>query len=131
MRWSQAINALELKHTTTLFVLCDHYILSRNGELLMIKYRTIIMVGLWCYNQSGMTELLIMREPHYGRTCFKSVKTLGDQHSQLWNRPWPLASVFSTTKNVEFLRLFLYRTPKVLLSYKYILISNNPKNAEK
>ena len=23
------------------------------------------MVGLWCYNQSGVAELLIMRDPHY------------------------------------------------------------------
>ena len=53
-----------------------HYILS-NGELLLIEYRPIIMVGLWCYNQSGVTELLIMRDPHYGQMCFKSVKTLG------------------------------------------------------
>ena len=30
------------------------------------------MVGIWCYNQSGVTELLIMRDPHYGRMCFKS-----------------------------------------------------------
>ena len=36
----------------------------------------IIIVGLWCYNQSGVTDLLIMRDPHYGQTCFKSVKTL-------------------------------------------------------
>ena len=35
------------------------------------------MVGLWYYNQSGVTELLIMRDPHYGRMCLKSVKTLG------------------------------------------------------
>ena len=43
----------------------------------MIKYRSIIMVGLWCYNQSGVIELLIMRHPHYGRMCFKLGKTLG------------------------------------------------------
>ena len=41
------------------------------------------MVGLWSYNQSGVTELLIMRDPHYGRMCFKevkSVKTFGAQY---------------------------------------------------
>ena len=27
-------------------------------------------------SQDGVTELLIMRDPHYGRMCFKSVKTL-------------------------------------------------------
>ena len=47
----------------------------------MIKYRPIIMAGLWCYNQSGVTELSNMRDPYYGRMCFKSVKTLGDLHS--------------------------------------------------
>ena len=31
------------------------------------------MVGLWHYNQSCVTELLIMRDPHYDRMCFKSV----------------------------------------------------------
>ena len=31
------------------------------------------MVGLWYYNQN---QLLIMRDPHYVRMCFKSVKTL-------------------------------------------------------
>ena len=31
------------------------------------------MVGLWYYNQSGVTELLIMRDTYYGRMCFKSV----------------------------------------------------------
>ena len=27
------------------------------GELWLIKYRPFIMVGLWCYNQSGMLKL--------------------------------------------------------------------------
>ena len=52
-----------LKHTITLFALSDRYILRR--ELLLIKYRPIIMVGIWCYKQSGVTELFIMRDPHY------------------------------------------------------------------
>ena len=52
-----------------------------NGNLLLIKYKPIIMVGLMRYNQSGVTELLIMRDSHYGRMCFKSVKTLGALHS--------------------------------------------------
>ena len=51
------------------------------------------MVGLWYCNQSGVTELLIMRDPHYqgdyGRMCLKSVKTLGALHSQLLKRPRP------------------------------------------
>ena len=40
-----------------------------------------IMVGLWYYNQSGVTDLLIMRDLHYDQMCFKSVKTLGVPHS--------------------------------------------------
>ena len=57
--------------------------LAWNGELLLIKYRPIIMVGRWCYNQSGVTDLFIMRDPHYGRMCIKSVKTLVALHSLL------------------------------------------------
>ena len=38
------------------------------------------MVGLWYYNQSGVTDLLIMRDLHYGRMCFKSVKSLRALH---------------------------------------------------
>ena len=48
----------------------------------------------WCvfryYNESGVTELLIIRDPHYGRMCFKSVKTSGV----------PSASAFFTSKNI-------------------------------
>ena len=72
-----------IKHATTLFSLSDHYILDGNGELLFIKCRPIIMAGLWCYNQSGATELLIMSDFYYGLICFKSVKTLGALHSYL------------------------------------------------
>ena len=62
------------------------------------------MVGLWCYSQSGVTELLIiMRDLHYGRMCFKSGKTRGALHSKLWKRPRPSASAFSTAKNEELL----------------------------
>ena len=75
-------------------------------ELLLINYIHIIMVGLWCYNQSGVTELLIMRDPHDGRMCFKSFKTLGTLHSQLWRKPRPSASAFPTAKNVDFLGLY-------------------------
>ena len=31
----------------------------------------------WYYIQSGVTDLLIMGDPHYGGMCFESVKTLG------------------------------------------------------
>ena len=52
-----------------------------NGKLSLIYYGSIIMVGLWCYNQSGVTELLIMRDSYHVRMCFKSVKTLRVIHS--------------------------------------------------
>ena len=73
---------------------------------MLIKYRPIIMVGILCYNQSGVTELLTMRDPHDGRMCFKSVKTLGALHSLLWKKPRPLASAVSTAKSVELLGLY-------------------------
>ena len=34
------------------------------------------MVGLWYYNQSGVTVLCIMRDPHYDRMFFKSLNPL-------------------------------------------------------
>ena len=50
----------ETHHYVIFFVRPRH---SKPGmELLLIKYRPIIIVGLWCYNQSGVTELLIMRD---------------------------------------------------------------------
>ena len=39
------------------------------------------ILHLWYYNQSGVTELLILRDPQYDRMCFKSVKTLRVLHS--------------------------------------------------
>ena len=73
---------LRLKHATTLFSLSGHYILSRQWRMsLLTKYRSILLADLWCYNQAGVTDLLIMRDPHYGRPCFMSVKTLGVLHS--------------------------------------------------
>ena len=46
---------------------------SNSGKLgfLLLKHTT----------QSGVSELLIMRDPHYERVCFKSVKTLGPVHA--------------------------------------------------
>ena len=72
---------LVLKHIKHYFHRPATTFLAENGELLLVKYRPIIMVGLWCYNQSGVNELLIMMDPHYGRMCFKAVKTLGALHS--------------------------------------------------
>ena len=42
----------------------------------------------------ALKELLILRDSHYVRMCFKSVKTL-------WKKPRPSAKAFSTAKNVE------------------------------
>ena len=64
-----------LKHTATLFALSDHYILSREWRVIVNQVQTNYRgIGLWYYNQSGVTELLIMRGHYYGRMCFKSVK---------------------------------------------------------
>ena len=69
---------LVLKLTSKLLFLSDQ---AGGEELLFIKY---IYHGrpIWYafYNQSGVTELLITRDPYYGRMCFKSVKTLGFFH---------------------------------------------------
>ena len=40
-------------HYYTLFALSDHDILSRGWTVIVIKYRPIIKVWLWCYNQSS------------------------------------------------------------------------------
>ena len=75
-----------LKHTTTLFSLSDHHILSREWRVIVDLVQTNNYYhgrGLWYYNQSGVTELLIMWHALYVRMCFKSVKTLGVLHSYL------------------------------------------------
>ena len=41
------------------------------------------MMDIWYYNQSGVAELLIMRDPHYGKMCFKSFQILRALHSYL------------------------------------------------
>ena len=62
-----------LKHTTTLFALFDHYILSREWRVIVDQVQT---------NYHGRPrELSSVRDPHEGRMCFKSVKTLGALHS--------------------------------------------------
>ena len=50
-----------------------------------------------------------MRDPYYGRMCFKSVKTLGAVHYLLWKKLRPLASAFFTAKNVQLLGLYPIR----------------------
>ena len=63
--WISVAFHLVFKHTTTLFALSDHYVLSREWRVFVEQ------VQVWCYNQPGVTKLLIMRDPHYGWMCFK------------------------------------------------------------
>ena len=65
-----------LKHTTTLFSLSDHYILSRELRIFVDKVLTNYYGRPMVLNLSSVTQLLIMRDLHYARMCFKSVKTL-------------------------------------------------------
>ena len=117
------VYSFQLKHTTTLFSLSVHYILSREWRVIVDQV-PIIMVGLWCYNQLGVTELLILMDPHYGGMCFKSVKSIGTL-SQLWKGPLPSASAFSTAKNVELLGSYPMHTLKLsLVRLMYLQISS-------
>ena len=63
------------------------------------------MVDIWYYNQSPVTELLIVRDPHNGWMCFESARSstflAGEKAS---------ASAFSTAKNVAFLELYPIHT---------------------
>ena len=72
-----------------------HHILNLEWRVFLIKYILIIMIDLLYFNQSGATELLLMRDSHNGRMCFKSVKILGVLHSSpfLLNR---LVNIFHT-----------------------------------
>ena len=58
------------------------------------------MVGLGCYDQSGVTEQLVMRDTHYARMCFKPselyILSCGKDHG---------LGLF-TTKNVKLLGLY-------------------------
>ena len=116
-------HSLFLKHTTTLLYLSDHYILSREWETIVDQVQTD-------YHGRPMvlcvTELLIMREPHYGRICFKSVKTLGALHSSLWKKSRPSASTLSTAKNVELLGVY----PILLCEHRPVGVCSifGPKN---
>ena len=60
------IFCLSSYNTITLVFLSDHYILIRESRVIVDQVQTnYIMVGLWYYNQLDVTELLIMRDPHY------------------------------------------------------------------
>ena len=63
----------------------DLYILSREWRVIVDQE---VGIQTDCHGrpnsttfQAGVTELLIMRARHYGRVCFKSVKTLAALYS--------------------------------------------------
>ena len=62
------------------------------------------MVGIWCYNQSGVTELLIMKYTHYGRMCLSQLKP--SELLAFLDVETAEASAFSTAKNEELLGLY-------------------------
>ena len=78
---NRQIEVPELKHTTTLFALFDHDILSWEGRVVVDQIHINYHGRHMRYDQSDATELLIIKDPHYGRMCFKSVKTLEALHS--------------------------------------------------
>ena len=53
-----------MKHNTTLFALCDHWILSR-------EWRVIFDYNI----ETECDRTVEFEDPHYGRMYFKSVKT--------------------------------------------------------
>ena len=67
---------LLLQHTTALFSLSDLYILGREWRVIVDQVQINYHGGpmMLAYNQSGVNELLIMRDPHYGRMCFKPLE---------------------------------------------------------
>ena len=58
-----------LKHTTTLFALSNHYILSREWRVIVHQVQTNYHGGpIWSYNQSGVTK----RDTHIVVGCVLS-----------------------------------------------------------
>ena len=68
------------------------------------------MVGLRYYDQPGVTELFVMKDPNYVLMCFKSVETLEILHSKVGKRPRTSASVFLKSNNVELSGLYPMHT---------------------
>ena len=64
-----------------------------------------------------------MSDPHYGWMCFKLVKTLEALHSQLWKRPRPPTSAFSTAKDVVLLGLYPIHKCQWLM---FLMLLNGP-----
>ena len=83
----------KFKHITTLYYLSDPDILSREWRV-NVEYHGSI--DLWYYNQSRVTELFIMRNPHYYRMSFKSVKTLVLRPRDLFHSRTPRALPYAS-----------------------------------
>ena len=68
------LNSAQLKHTTTLFSLSNHYILSREWRVIVDQVQI---------NSHGRPDDTIISQvgADWGRMCFKSVKTLEALHS--------------------------------------------------
>ena len=54
-----------------------------------------------------------MRDPHYGRMCFKSVSST----FSAVEKAWPSASAFSTAKNAELLGLYPIRNAMPIMIF--------------
>ena len=63
-----------LKHTTKLLYLSDHYILSREWRVIVDQVQTKYYGRPIWYDQSGVTEMLIMRDPHYALSQLKTLE---------------------------------------------------------
>ena len=61
-----------LKDTTILFSLSNHYILRREWRVIVDQVTTNY--------QPGVTELLIMRDPHYARMSSSGFILYSNQH---------------------------------------------------
>ena len=89
--------ASSIKHTTTLFSLSDHYILSREWRVIVDQVQT---------SYHGVTELLFMRDPHNGGMCFNGRMCLNPRSSTFLAVEKVSASAFSVAKNVELLGFY-------------------------
>ena len=77
--------AIKTPHYIIFFVRPLAYILSREWRVIVDQVQTnyhgrpMVLLSVRC--DRAVDYDLIMRDPHYGRMCFKSVKTLGAIHS--------------------------------------------------
>ena len=86
-----------------------------------VDHRPIIMVGLRSYNQSGVTELLIMRDPDYQVIIIMVGCVLSQlKPSELYILSCKKASALFTAKNVELLGI--YPIPKTGPGGKFVSV---------